>query len=37
MLSPVPFLGDVPEPASLPLCTFSRVMREKELKMLSML
>lgn len=29
MLSPVPYNGDIPESEPLPLCTFSRVMREK--------
>lgn len=29
MLSPVPYNGGISEPEPLPLCTFSRVMREK--------
>lgn len=29
MLSPIPYNGDLPELKSLPLCTFSRVMKEK--------
>lgn len=28
-LSPIPYNGDLPDPKPLPLCTFSRVMKEK--------
>lgn len=29
VLSPIPYNGDIPESEPLPLCTFSRVMKEK--------